>query len=388
MTEPLNDFDAIKLAAQVTKALNVIHRVTYALISSELRVLYASPNFSTVLSQPTINILGSPIDELIWELVGAESNLKAVLDGTQPFFIFERINREMADGRLIYLNLNITLIDDPEMDTGLLITIEDITEQAQMEQHLTQHRNELLLVKKQLSEANAELQHLNKFKSLFLSMAAHDLRTPLTFIHSYSELIMHLIPSDSPPQIEEFAEIIHRQSIRMDWLINDFLDLDSIEQGKLALKPEEKELNKIVDQAVSLLTNLAEKRKQNLSLHVWPDNIVFTFDDNRLQQILFNLINNAIKYTPQEGKIVVSTRVEEETAVIQVTDSGQGMNEKQQAAAFNLYYRTEDADDYDTTGRGLGLYIVRMLTEAHGGHVDLSSKPDQGSTFRVYLPMN
>jgi len=115
---------------------------------------------------------------------------------------------------------------------------------------------------------------------------------------------------------------------------------------------------------------------------------VFTFDDNRLQQILFNLINNAIKYTPQEGKIVVSTRVEEETAVIQVTDSGQGMNEKQQAAAFNLYYRTEDADDYDTTGRGLGLYIVRMLTEAHGGHVDLSSKPDQGSTFRVYLPMN
>ncbi|MBE2221699.1 MAG: ATP-binding protein, partial [Anaerolineae bacterium] len=104
-------------------------------------------------------------------------------------------------------------------------------------------------------------------------------------------------------------------------------------------------------------------------------------------QILYNLVNNAIKYTPQAGSIVVSTRVEGETAVIQVTDSGQGMTEEQQAAAFDLYYRTEDADDYDTSGRGLGLYIVKILTEAHGGHVNLTSKPNQGSTFRVYLPM-
>jgi len=388
MTVPPNNLNSIMLAAQVTKVLNVIHRVAYALISPELRVLYASPNFSIVVSEPTNNIFGRPIEELLWEFVGSEDNLRSVLNGTMPFLAFERVNREMPDGRLIYLDINVTPTDIPELDSGLLLIVEDVTDQAQMEQRLTQHRNELLLVKEQLSEANKELQHLNHFKSLFLSMAVHDLRTPLTTIRAYSDLMLRIMPEDIPPKIGEFTEIIQKQSIRMDLLINDFLDLDSVEKGKLTLRPEEEDLNIVVAQAVDMLAYLAEKRKQALSLHLWPDNILFSFDENRLQQILYNLISNAIKYTRQDGKIVVSTRIEGETAVIQVTDSGQGMNEKQQAAAFNLYYRTEDADDYDTTGRGLGLYIVRMLTEAHGGHVDLTSKPDQGSTFRVYLPMN
>lgn len=387
MTVPPIDLNAIMLAAQVTKVLNVIHRVAYALISPNLQVLYASPNFTTVVSEPTNHIFGRPIQELLWEFVGAEDSLRAVLNGTKPFLAFERVNREMPDGRLIYLDINITPINNPELENGLLLIVEDVTDQAKMEQGLTQHRNELLLVKEQLSEANIELQQLNKFKSLFLSMAAHDLRTPLTTIRAYSDLMLRLIPADTPPKISAYTEIIQKQAVRMDWLINDFLDLDSVEQGKLVLRPEENDLNDTVSQVVSMLAYIAEKRQQTLSLHLWPNGVLLAFDENRLQQILYNLVNNAIKYTPQAGSIVVSTRVEGETAVIQVTDSGQGMTEEQQAAAFDLYYRTEDADDYDTSGRGLGLYIVKILTEAHGGHVNLTSKPNQGSTFRVYLPM-
>ena len=388
MTVPPIDLNAIMLAAQVTKVLNYIHRVAYALISPELRVIYASPNFSTVASEPTNNIFGRPIEELIWEFVGTEDSLKAVLSGSMPFLAFERVNREMNDGRLLYLDINVTPINNPELEKGLLLIVEDVTDQAQMEQRLTQHRNELLLVKEQLSEANIELQQLNKFKSLFLSMAVHDLRTPLTTIRAYSDLMLRLIPEEFPPKIGAYTEIIQKQSMRMDWLINDFLDLDSVEQGKLILRPEEKDLNITVTHVVNMLAYIADKRQQKLSLHLWPDEVLFAFDENRLQQILYNLVNNAIKYTPQTGKIVVSTRVEGETAVIQITDSGQGMTEVQQLAAFDLYYRTEDADEYDTSGRGLGLYIVKMLTEAHGGHVDLTSKPGQGSTFRVFLPMN
>lgn len=387
MTVPPINLNAIMLAAQITKVLNVIHRVAYALISPDLQVVYASPNFTTVVSEPTTHIFDQPIADLIWEFVGSEENLKAVAAGNLPFLAFERINRVMADGRLIYLDINVTPINIPELDSGLLLIVEDVTDQAQMEQRLTQHRNELLLVKEKLSEANKELQHLNQFKSLFLSIAAHDLRTPLTTISAYSDLMLRLMSEETPPKIKAYTQIIQKQSVRMDWLINDFLDLDSLEHGNLVLRPEEKDLNKTVTQVVGMLVYSAEKRQQKLSLHVWPDTIIFAFDENRLQQILYNLINNAIKYTRQNGKIVVSTRVEGETAVVQVTDSGQGMTEEQQAAAFNLYYRTDDADSYDTTGRGLGLYIVRMLTEAHGGHVDLTSKPDQGSTFRVYLPM-
>ncbi len=206
MTIPPNNLSSIMLAAQVTKVLNVIHRVAYALISPDLRVLYASPNFSTVVSEPTHNIFGRPIEELIWEFVGAEDSLKAVINHTLPFLAFERVNRKMPDGRLIYIDINITPIDNPELDSGLLLIIEDVTDQAQMEQGLTQHRNELLLVKEQLSEANKELHHLNQFKSLFLSMAVHDLRTPLTTITAYSDLMLRLIPEDIAPQNQR----IHR----------------------------------------------------------------------------------------------------------------------------------------------------------------------------------
>ena len=136
MTVPPNNLNSIMLAAQVTKVLNVIHRVAYALISPELRVLYASPNFSIVVSEPTNNIFGRPIEELLWEFVGSEDNLRSVLNGTMPFLAFERVNREMPDGRLIYLDINVTPTDIPELDSGLLLIVEDVTDQAQMEQRL------------------------------------------------------------------------------------------------------------------------------------------------------------------------------------------------------------------------------------------------------------
>lgn len=388
MTIPPINLDSIMLAAQVTKVMNVIHRVAYALVSSDFRVVYATPNFTSVLSEPTSNIFGRPVDELIWEFVGAEKSLTAVLNHKLPFLAFERINREIEDGRLLYLDITVTPIDNPELvESGLLLIVEDVTDQAQMEQRLTQHRNALLLYKEQLSHANEELKQLNQLKSLFLSMAVHDLRTPLTTIRAYCDLILRMMPDDVSPKLVNYIKIVGRQAIRMDWLIDDFLDLDMLEQGKLKLKPEQVNLNDVVEEVVEMIAYMAERRRQHLSLHLWPDELYLQLDPNRIQQILYNLLSNAIKYTPEEGRIVVSTRVDGETAVIQVTDSGRGMDEAQQAAAFIPYYRTADADNYDKRGRGLGLYIVKMLTEAHGGRVDVTGKPEKGSTFYVYLPI-
>jgi signal transduction histidine kinase len=388
MSIPPINLDSIMLAAQVAKVMNVIHRVAYALLSADLRVLYVSPNFASVLSEPTSNIYGRRIEELIWEFVGAEQSLEDVLSGKHPFLAFERINREMEDGRLLYLDITITPVDNPELvESGLLLIVEDVTEQAQMEQRLVQHRNDLLLYKEQLFHANEELQQLNRLKSLFLSMAVHDLRTPLTTIRAYSDLVLRLLPKDASPRLVDYITIVGRQAIRMDLLIDDFLDLDMLEQGKLKLKLERLDLNNIVEEVVEMIAYLAERRRQRLSLHLWPEALYLQLDPNRMQQILYNLLSNAIKYTLEEGRIVVSTRVDGETAVIQVADSGQGMDETQQASVFIPYYRTADADTYDKRGRGLGLYIVKMLTEAHGGRVDVTSKPEEGSTFYVYLPM-
>ncbi len=387
MTVPPINLSAIMLAAQVTKVLNVIHRVAYALVSPERRVIYVSPNFYTVLSGPVNYMIGQLIEDLIWEFAGVEDSFTAIFEGRLPFLAFERINRVMPDGRLLYLDINVTLVNNPELMPGLLVIVEDVTDQAQMEQHLVQDRNELFLLKEQLSQVNTELHHLNQLKSLFLSMAAHDLRTPLTTIRAYSDLLLRLLPAGGSPHLLKYTDVIQRQAIRMDLLINDFLDLNSLEQGKLNLRLKKTSLNRIVAQVVNMLAYLAEKRQQTLVMNARSEDIIFAVDEDRLQQVLNNIISNAIKYTPTAGKITVLTWTEGATAVVEVTDTGQGMTEEQQASAFNLYYRADNADSLNATGWGLGLYIVKMLTEAHGGHVTLTSKPDQGSTFRIYLPM-
>ena len=275
MTVPPINLKSIMLAAQVTKVLNVIHRVAYALVTTDLIVVYASPNFNTVLSESTFHVFGRPLPELLWEFVGVEDKLKAVADGSLPFLAFERVNRLQADGRIIYLDLTVTPIQDPELGDGLLLIAEDVTEQSQMEQRLTQHRNELLLVKKQLSEANREMQRLNRLKSLFLSMAVHDLRTPLTTIRAYGDLMLRVLPGDIPPRLTDYLQIIQTQTNRMEWMIDDFLDLDLVEQGKLGLSKSPTDLNRLVQDVVDMMIYLAERRKQNLCCSYHPPRLSY-----------------------------------------------------------------------------------------------------------------
>lgn len=387
MSVPPIDSRKIFLAAQIASVLNSIHRVAYALIASNLTVLYASQNFTAVLNEATQTIEGQRIENLVWEFQGAEPGLHAVLDGSLPFFAFGRVHRQKPDGVITYLDLTVTPVTFSELGHTLLLIAEDVTEQAQMEQGLTQSRNELLLLKEQLSIANDELERLNHLKSLFLSIAAHDLRTPLTNIRMMSEILSILPPAKRLEKIESYNQIIQQQVMRMDGLIDDFLDLDAIEQANLKLKRDPVEFNQQVSQVVGLMTHLTEKRQQALTVEFSARPIHLVIDTRRFQQIVANLLTNAAKYTPEGGKICVSTAVQTNTAVLQIADNGPGMTADEQVSAFDLYFRADMANEADRQGRGLGLYIVKMLTEAHGGHVELSSVYGQGCTVRVYFPL-
>ncbi|MBE7530073.1 MAG: HAMP domain-containing histidine kinase [Chloroflexi bacterium] len=385
----VSPFDARKilLAAQVTTVLNHIHRIAYALVAADLTVLHASHNFLAVVNEPTTPIVGQKITDLLWEFQGAEAGLRAVLDGSLPFFAFGRVHRQQSDSALVYLDMTVTPVHSAELGHTLLLIAEDVTEQAQMEQRLVQSRNELLLVKEQLSTANVELERLNWLKSLFLSIAAHDLRTPLSTIRLYGELLAHLSAMADPEKMADYGRVIQQQIIRMEALIDDFLDLDAIEQASLKLKLAPVEFNQQVSQVVALVGHLAEKRKQSLTLQLAPAPIPVQLDTRRFQQIVINLLTNATKYTPEGGQIVVYTAVQEDTAVLQISDNGPGMSLEEQTLAFDLYFRANLADEMDRQGRGLGLYIVKMLAEAHHGRVELSSAPGQGCTVQVSLPL-
>ncbi len=387
MSVPPFDAQKILLAAQVTTVLNHIHRVAYALLTADLTVLHASHNFLVVVNEPVTAVVGQRIEDLLWEFQGAEAGLRAVLDGSLPFFAFGRVHRQRPDGLITYLDLTVTPVHSAELGDSLLLIAEDVTEQAQMEQRLTQSRNELMLAKEQLSTANVELERLNRLKSLFLSIAAHDLRTPLSTIRLYGELLSYLSAMADPAKMAEYGRVIQQQVLRMEALIDDFLDLDAIEQASLKLKLEPVEFNQQVSQVMALLEHLAEKRKQSVVLELFPAPILVQLDTRRFQQIMANVLTNAVKYTPEGGQIVVSTAVQDDTAVLQIRDNGPGMTADEQALAFDLYFRARLADEADRHGRGLGLYIVKMLVEAHDGRVVLSSMPDEGCTVQAYFPL-
>lgn len=293
MTVPPLNMDSMMLAAHVTKVFGLIHRIAYAFVTPDLLIQQTSSNFSLALLGGNETCKGKPLTQVLWEIVGVEESLQAILDGKLPYLAFERINRQGPDGRIIYLDLPVTMLNSPEFGKGLLVILEDVTHTAEVEQRLTQNRNELALAREQLTQANHALQKLNRQKTLFLSMAVHDLRNPLTVIRAYADLLLRTLPPDMPPKTLDFARMISTQTNHIDWLIDDLLDLDQIEQGILRLRPTEVDVNQIILRVVGLMEYLLEWRELKVSLRLNAEPMIVMADQNRLQQVFYNLLSNA-----------------------------------------------------------------------------------------------
>ena len=380
------DRDPIVLAARVAQAISATYQMAYAQLAPDLTVVQHSSNFPSLLPHPVQEITGQPIAELLWELVGTEEILGEILQGKQITYRLEYINRERADGSTTYLNFQVLPLDADDPGRGLLLLIENETGDGRLQQLLVQDRNELRLVKDQLTDANEELIRLNRLKSLFLSMSVHDLRTPLTAISGYASLMLDVLPDDINPSIRNYLMIVTHQAGRLNSLISDFLDLDQIEEGRLTLEPEPLDLRKVVEEVTNVMQINANSRETSLETSL-PDNPVNLWADrDKLYRVVYNLVGNAIKYTPRQGRVKVQVEPNGDQVVLHVIDNGRGLTEEQLANLFQIYYRTEDAKKSKTQGTGLGLYIVKMLVEAHQGQITVISQPGQGSTFTVMLP--
>ncbi len=382
---PFN-LDPIVLAAHVAKAYNNTHHLAYAHLSPDLKVLQTSPNFLSLLHTPGIQVVGQPIANVLWEFVGADDILNDVLHGIQPTYQLDQVHREQADGSLSYLSFRASAIREQDPSSGLLLLIEDTTEYGRLQQDLVQDRNELRLLQKKLEQANIDLVELNQLKSLFLSMAAHDLQTPLTAIFGYADLLLNGIADGSKKQQQDFLETIRAQANRLSRLVTDFLDLDQIEQGTLNIVPMECLLTDLITEVAGVVAVEAQQRDISLELDLPDEPLLLWADPDKLQQVLYNLTGNALKYTMSGGSIRIAAHQNQDTITFSITDSGLGMSEAQLANLFTLYYRTEEATERRIKGKGLGLYIVKSLVEAHNGRVHVTSEPNKGTTFTVVLP--
>ncbi|MDQ2913654.1 MAG: GAF domain-containing sensor histidine kinase [Chloroflexota bacterium] len=231
--------------------------------------------------------------------------------------------------------------------------------------------------------AVAELERLNRAKSDFVSIVSHEFRTPLTGIQGFSEMMQS--EDLTLDEMREYAGDINKDAHRLNRMITEMLDLDKMESGRMQLHLEPVELNDLVMEAVDRVRPNAP----NHPVAVRLDPLIGKIDADRdkLTQVMANLLNNAVKYSPNGGEIVVSTRVEGDTAHVVVRDHGMGIPGGALEAIFERYGRVESPATRHIQGTGLGLPIVRQIVQLHGGRVWAESTVGEGSLFHVTLPL-
>jgi signal transduction histidine kinase len=230
--------------------------------------------------------------------------------------------------------------------------------------------------------AVAELERLNRAKSDFVSIVSHEFRTPLTGIQGFSEMMQS--ENLTLDEMREYAGDINKDAHRLNRMITEMLDLDKMESGRMELHPEPVNLNAIVSEAVDRVRPNAPQHP--LSLRLDPMVGEISGDRDKLTQVLDNLLNNAVKYSPNGGEIVVSTRVEGSTAHVVVRDHGIGIPKEALESIFERYGRVESIATRHIQGTGLGLPIVRQIMQLHGGTVWAESTVGEGSVFHFTLP--
>jgi len=238
----------------------------------------------------------------------------------------------------------------------------------------------------QLAKANEELKRLNKMKSDFVSNVSHELRTPLTSIKGYASLL-------SEGKLGPLSEDQKRRLLRIDeqtnsltQLVNDLLDISRIESGKVVMEVKAVSVHTLFEGPLDILQPQIREKGITLSLEEEKGLPEISVDREKMERAFLNLLGNAVKFTPQGGRITLQVLRRKEEVQWDITDTGIGMDPKDLQHIFEEFYRSENAIRQNIKGTGLGLSLVKRIVEAHNGKIWVKSKLGQGSTFSVSLP--
>jgi len=246
---------------------------------------------------------------------------------------------------------------------------------------------DLMRTNKKLQYTNANLQQLDKAKSEFLSITSHQLRTPLSGIKGYLSMLIDGDFGKMTPRVGKVIKELYQNSERMSRLINTFLNISRIEANRLMLNKTEVDFTELLRTTFNDFKPEAKKKNLKYLLHLPKKNICFYMDSDKIKDVVINLIDNAIKYTLQ-GEVVISAEMDAKKLTIKVEDTGVGMKPSEIDNLFQKFSRGIGIAQINTGGSGLGLYIVRKITEAHCGKAFAKSRgKDKGSVFGVELPI-
>jgi signal transduction histidine kinase len=249
-------------------------------------------------------------------------------------------------------------------------------------------RQELEAYAVELEWVNQELEKADKLKDHFLSMASHELKTPITSIRGQAQLGMLRLtkqaelPAELAP-LRTALERIDQHTHRLTGLVDDLLDLSILRSGKMSLRSTHCDVGEVCREVIAEQQSLSSR---SIGLEVPSSPVVLQADCERLSQVVTNLVTNAIKYSPENSPVQVRVSQSKHSALIQVHNEGSTIPQELQANIFEPFYRTPDAQSSSKKGWGLGLAISKQIVERHGGRIGVESSQENGVTFRIELP--
>jgi PAS domain S-box-containing protein len=296
---------------------------------------------------------------------------KEILNGIKPKPIELQIKRKNSKISWISFQSSMIKIDKE-------IIIESICQDIN-----SKKKAEILII-----EENKRLMELNKIKSEFISRASHELKTPITSIYGGSQILMELYKDQTCSEAIEFIELINRGGKRLKLLVDNLLDASRIDSDKLRLNLQSENIAQIIQNSTNEIRYLAYKRNIIIEQHL-PETANIVVDKIRIEQVITNLISNAIKNTPRKGIILLVLEEKPDSVIFKVKDSGIGLTEKEMEKLFTKFGKIERIGpkmDIDIEGSGLGLYISKEIVDLHGGQIWVESAGrNKGSAFYFKL---
>lgn len=323
------------------------------IVDQQMQVRQVNGAAATLLQVKRDGIVGTPIIKLITD-PNVATAVAAVAGGSGQRRTVEMTRNEPTGQTILRIQVRPTRRDDAG---GVLVTIDDVTQQR-------------------LADAA---------RNTFITQATHELRAPLTNMRLCLEAAVDDLDSN-PSAMREHLNVLNTESRRLERMVSEMLSIAEIEAGSMRLKSDDVRLDKLFEELNHDFVRLAADKQITLKFDLPPKLPVLHGDRDKLMLSLQNLVGNALKYTPNGGKVTVSLREEGGSVAVDITDTGIGIKDEERNRIFERFYRAQDARVTKITGTGLGLSLAREVARLHGGDVSVQSEIDKGSTFTLTLP--
>lgn len=354
-----------KLDRSKNHILNIVESINSGILAMDMseRITLINKNATAMLAIQSADIIGETYkNALRGDLVNIIDTLKSkLLD--EGFILEKKFEHSPFKGFSVRLGITASLLTDENGNkTGIIFVFRDMMASMEIQR----------------------LTLLDELKNEFVSNVSHELRTPLSIIKSYVEAILDQVEPEDYETQRDFLTVINEETDRLTLLVNDLLDISRMESGKFDLSLASLSLSDII---YAVIAGMDKRNNHHEIITNMPVNLPAVYADrDKITQVLINLLNNAVKFSPEGGKVEIQLEKKKDKLWCRISDEGIGISPKNIHLIFDKFFRVDNSDQYEIAGTGLGLPIVKHIVESHGGEIYVESELDRGSVFHFSLP--